>query len=301
MQSRASYSLSLRLSSIFALLGSVASGVLGDDQILGVKGDQLIQAVGITQPIDSRAIGPFAVQYSFSLVHERSVQSLGISVAITPAQAEQRGNDLLQFVPTGETWSAEPAGLGDQRCALRGKGRASESARFIFRRNNVLVNLSTNLGYDAGLDLARRIDDILKNNRTIAPIGAWSQQPEIVVQSVPGPVRAGEKVRFSPEFRGLGEQDRVKLMVRTSATEPGGSINRVKPDGQPQDSFWPSTRDGKPAPITSAERPAAGEDWRFVIDIPHRTSPGPLKLWLVAANDDNVVVRKEIELQVVAD
>jgi hypothetical protein len=179
------------------------------------------------------------------------------------------------------------------------EGPHSPGASITFRRRNVLFTLRKKGDPSAVVELARRIDALVQNDRQIAPLGTFAETPQIVDAGIPPTLTKEAPLNRPPEYdvpihpviRGMGDPDKVRLLV---LTESGSVLNRVKHDGRAIKHV------SVPHPVlgeAGRKRVLASDDGRFVIKVPRQT--GPLKLTLVAANDQNVVATKTVQVSVV--
>ena len=191
-------------------------------------------------------------------------------------------------------------------------------------------------GKDA-LALACRIDTLIRDNRQIAPLGTFDPAPEIVSAGIPStptvramkeplpPPAPGKRrlgnwpefcnpgggdqelafVAIQPEFRGLGDVSKLRLrLVRADVPQ---YANLLQGEGSPAGrEFAPGTEpiyvpDGadRVRVVKRSEATAQGIDGRFIMRVLVPDEPTTLKLTMIAATEDNLIVTKDVEVRIV--
>ena len=143
------------------------------------------------------------------------------------------------------------------------------------------------------VSVARQIDALIRDDWQIAPQGSFAETPEIASVGAPESVRKGARIKIMPEFRGVG--DRAKLRVAVVGQDSFSSLTETTPEGKsrPQAVVRGSRADGLDDKVR--ERTPA-EDGRFILHIPDKV--GPVKLTMIVATPDNVIVTKEFTVNV---
>jgi hypothetical protein len=166
-------------------------------------------------------------------------------------------------------------------------------ASFVIRRANIVWSLSPERPAAEALAFARRIDGLIRDDRQIAPRGTWTEVPEIVSPGAPASAAKGARVALAPEFRQLGDRDALRIVVTrgtrygslTETREDGKSLPQIHIRGPRPDSLADIVRDRTP-----------GEDGRYILRIANEV--GPLKLTMIVATPDNVIVTKDFTVNV---
>ena len=190
---------------------------------------------------------------------------------------------------------------------------------------------------DDALALARRIDTLIRDNREIAPLGKFDVLPEIVSTGIPktltvqpmkeplpppaeGVRRVGNwpefrnpgggdteraYVNIQPRFRGLGDVNKLRLrLVRTAQPGYGNMLESLM---APETCEYPPgtvpiyVPDGpdRVRVVKRSEAAAEGIDGRFIMRIVVPDEAKTLKLTMIAATEDNLIVTKDVEVRIV--
>jgi hypothetical protein len=190
------------------------------------------------------------------------VPGFGLAVYPTRASAEQAAARLVDTAQVGPRATARFPDVGDARYIWEaGSGAGS----VIFLRENIFVRFGWGGTMEDGIALARRIDQFIQGDRTIAPRGTFAQTPEIVSTGAPATIAKSGTVAIQPDIRGLG--DPQKTMVKVI------DISQSKALAQ-----------GKPGESLTLRAPD---------DIGGARTGRAVRLLMVAANEDNVFVAKE--------
>jgi hypothetical protein len=225
----------------------------------------------------------------FAKPNAPAIQDIALAVYASTAQARAAFQLRSLMVPIGP--SSAPADVpGDDFAWWRSvTGKAS----FVIRRANIVWFFSPERPADEGLALARQIDGLIRDDRKIAPRGTWIEVPEIVSPGAPDSAAKGARVSLAPEFRQLGDRAALRIVVTRgtrygSLTETrldGKSLPQIHIRGPRADSLMDVVRDRTP-----------DEDGRFILRIPNEV--GQLKLTMIVATPDNVIVTKDFTINV---
>jgi hypothetical protein len=143
------------------------------------------------------------------------------------------------------------------------------------------------------LSFVRQLDALICSDPQVGRRGGFEVKPEILSAGVPESARKGSRIKITPEFRGLG--DRAALRVAVVAPDSFSSLTETTPAGtsRPQAVVRGSRPDGLDDQVRDR---APEEDGRFILHIPDKV--GPLKLTMIVATPDNVIVTKEFTVNV---
>lgn len=269
------------------LLISVAASA-EDAVYTAIRHETLFSALGINA---ERVPGSFSASYRVRPAETSGLQWIDIAVYATPALARdamQRAVWLTQVGPSGTHPIPE---VGDE--FLGWPAPNGDRSNMRLRRANVVVGISCIGSWDEALGFARRIDALIRDDLQIAPRGTFAETPEIVSIGVPESVRKGSRIKISPGFRGLG--DVAALRVAVVAAGRFSSLTETTADGRSRSQVV--VRGSRPDGLDDAVRERQrDEDGRFILNIPDQV--GPLKLTMIVATPDNVVVTKEFTVNV---
>jgi len=184
-------------------------------------------------------------------------------------------------------------------------------------KNLVIVVPAVRASLEASLDFAWRIDELIRDDRQIAPLGTFNPVPRIVDLGLPANLtvrprvlggfpaisaRAAAKiprhafVRFQPQIQGMGPLDRLRicLLIETSDGRGIGG-NQIGLDGMSVPNPWvPVSQDE--ARMRSA---SPQDDGRFILRIVRiPDQPTTCKATMIVANDDNLIVTKQATIQI---
>ncbi|TWT42032.1 hypothetical protein RAS1_31590 [Phycisphaerae bacterium RAS1] len=184
-----------------------------------------------------------------------------------------------------------------------GSQSGSPCASFTWRRKNVVIDLWKRGDPAQVVALARQIDALLRDNRQFAPLGTFDPPPEIVSISAPETItfsseeraKWGKTFRVTPEFRGLGDVQNLRIKVRGEQNDRAS--NGTLPDGKSNPRILVPGGDFSGRGLGARQR-TPEEDGRFEISLVRNVKPGPLKLTMIVATPDNVVVTKEFTITV---
>ncbi len=254
--------------------------------VTAIRADQLMSDLGLQPERPPDLWHQLTYQYRQSSV-PRGGLSFGVFASVSDARAAVKRMDGMYAVPP----SSQPADApGDEliwRCG-------SSSASAILRRANVVFRLYRVGACEDALALARQIDERVRNDRNIAPLGAFSEPPSIDIQNPPTTlIRGSGRATLQVSFRGMGDPARVRFVILGDPGDSSGeSINEIDTQGRPRGKIVVPDGKGGEALV------GAPTDGRFLFRVPREL--GPKKLTLVAANDDNVIVTKTIDVNVVS-
>ena len=214
----------------------------------------------------------------------------------------------------------------------------NSNSAILFRRNNLVVDLQRKGSSEDALAVARQIDGLIRDNRKIAARGTFAKSPELVTTGIPAtlvvrpmkePVapsaastrKARNRSEFrnpggdgqqafviiQPQFQGLGDVD--KLRLRLVATTGAGNRNLLQDALSPigrefSDSAPPIYVPDGPDRVRVVKRSEAatqGIDGRFIMQIAVPDEAKTLKLTMIAATEDNLIVTKDVEVRVVPE
>lgn len=172
-------------------------------------------------------------------------------------------------------------------------------ASVILRRDNLVIAYSKS-DASAALALARRIDQLVRTDRQIAPRGVADEFPEITALGIPdslttpcGRTRTAtqpsdapsrSRIQIAPSFFGLG--DAADLRIRIVEDGKHDTLNETTQDGRSQDRIVVMNADGR---RTSRPR-RADEDGRFQFNVP--LPAGPTVLRMIVATPSNMIVTR---------
>lgn len=338
MQHRQSF-LTAWICVLMAAVGARPS--LAQEIYTALRTDPFMTALGLS--VDRKSFGGRAIGYTARNADNSILHSIGIAVYPTIDQARNLFAERLRRPasspmppppgdPLGDefAWWVSPSPFEEPHARLR-------VAHATVRWRNVVMTLSC---YDMRifgqptddrrrlsltpridspqetLHLLRRVDEILRNNRRIAPLGTFDPPPDIVDPGFPSSLtirpmtpytpdgkpalsRTGRPlwpsghpesyVRINPQFRGLGpvENIRFKLTIKDVG------MNQA-PDGKSPE--WLTVPDGPER--TRRVRASAENDGRFILELRVPEQPITTTATLIAFNEDNVIVTKEIEVTI---
>jgi len=311
-----------------ALAGLSASG---DDSLVYRRLDhsQLLSALGASCESHHLAVNNFGGLKNTPVMVCRlrqpnplKLQDLVLGVYSSSAAAA-RVHKMWQLIRP--VWPAQPpAGdpIGDAFYWWVSPPEAPrQTVAILVRRRNVVFEISPEGSPADALALARRIDELIRDDRQIAPLGTFDPVPRIVDLGLPAnltvrprvlagfPVisaRAAAKiprhafVRFQPQIQGMGPLDRLRIRVLIKTADPSGGwrtigYNQVGMDGKSTPHLWvPASADRAYLRTASAQ-----DDGRFILVItPLPTEPTTCKVTMIVANDDNLIVTKQATIQI---
>ena len=280
--------------------GAIARGE--DTEVFtAVRQDILFARVGFCiSEKEPRIAGPGATGMAYHMAASAEglrIHSLQIAVHASRAAAETAVRAVVQSMSIGpDHYQRDPyTDIGDARYVWTGGGEGGGT--IVFLRQNITVAFPWAGKNDGALALARRIDEVIRSDRDVAPRGKLAATPEIVSTGVPERVRKGARIQITPEFRGLG--DRANLRIAVLAPDSYSSLTETTLDGRSSPEI--SYRGPRPGPPGGGEtdlvRPRQpDEDGRFILRIPDKS--GPVKLTMIVATPDNVIVTKEFTVNV---
>jgi len=141
-----------------------------------------------------------------------------------------------------------------------------EGGAVLFRRRNVVVQFGSRGELSAALELAHDMDDLIRDDREIAPMGQFAEPPEIVAVPLPQEDDAESQRLIVPQVRGLGNPAKVVFSAATA----------VGPQENLSDSFE--------------------SKGKLKLRIPRYK--GQNKIKITAVNEDNLVVTKIVTVSV---
>lgn len=273
------------------ITGSYAA-MIGDpsDLFLAIREDRLFKAVGLTKAPNSdthcERFGPLPTGVSHGVYGREGkpqVNSITLAAHVSVAEAKITFHNLRYrtlSVGPRENDSRAPD-IGDERCIWEDEKYGWRA--IALRRGNVTIFINGTGKLDDALDLARQMDKLIQNDRDVAPLGQFSEPPEILSLGFLSPTsqpmqmtetfQADQSYQAIPEYRGLGPREKVMFRVET-----GETLSKV-------------------------------EDGKFFVRTPPKLVPGPdgklieesgvVRVRVVAANADNVFVAREFDLNVV--
>ena len=222
------------------------------------------------------------------------INSFQIGVHASRTAAEQAAERMVQSMSMGEDVYVNQPGpygdIGDERHVWNGRG---EGGSLVFLRQNIFVDFCWAGESARALALARRIDELIRTDRAVAPRGTFAPTPEIVAPGVPEQASRKARLTITPEFRGLGE--RAELRIAVMARDGFSSLTETTREGKsPPDIVVRGPRADSLSDTVRKRRP--DEDGRFIMHIPDKA--GPAKLTMIVATPDNVFVTKEFTVNV---
>jgi hypothetical protein len=262
----------------------------GDDVVVAIKQADLFARLGV-QPDNRwpRSLGRMGMTYRLTPTTaglDVTFLTIGVFPTVPDAQRWRLDGTRLASIPPTRGFATS---LGDDRLVWTDSDGSRGTLKF--RRKNVCIHLNWHGQWSQLQSFVEAIDDAIQNDRQIAPLGQFSEGPQIELESPPSTLaRAARRVVIAPIFRGLGDASRVRLAV--FADDDCATINETDGEGRPLRKI------AVPAPGKGMEWKNPPTDGRFVLRVPETI--GPTKLTLVAANDDNVIVTKTIEVNVVS-
>ncbi|HUU96014.1 MAG TPA: hypothetical protein VM487_09750 [Phycisphaerae bacterium] len=214
---------------------------------------------------------------------------------------------MIPSVPPPPPPEGEP--IGDEMFW----GRPGDGASIRFRRGNVVFHFrQRGCPTSQAVERARQIDRWIRDDRQIAPLGTFDPAPEIVSAGVPATLTASSTpgrtadgrptgyersyVTITPQFRGLGDLDKLRFVVLGSQDNgrTWSRLTQTTPAGESREKVYKidTTERGGIPKLNEVQ-----EDGRFLMEVPRKT--GALKLKLIAATEDNLIVTKEVQVTVV--
>ena len=301
---------------VFATFIALVPDTVAEDVYLGLNTTEIFSRCGIEIERSSFWSQPGAPCASVGYDFGESVYTSGtdkpigyrerVSVAVYPQVEKARDalKNIRNVLPILPPPPAPGELIGDD---MIGEGSGH---RVIFRRRNIVIDLMRTGSETAGSDFARQIDNWIQNDRTIAPLGTFNPPPEIVDAGIPATLTvrpmvrrmlnerplpfvepARSVLRINPQFRGLGPPEKIRLSV----TIEGLGTNQVGPDGLSREHVAVPEGDHSTMREKSAEN-----DGRFLVELHRLPSEATTrKVTLVAASEDNVIVTKEVQVQIV--
>jgi hypothetical protein len=188
------------------------------------------------------------------------IKSVNLAVHPSREAAEEAVRRYCRSSQVGPRLSSHFATVGDMRFAW---DRGAEAGAIIFLRENASVAFFWTGTKDNALAVAHRIDELIQTDRTVAPRGGFAQVPEIPSTGAPNTIDAGARVTIQPDVIGFGDPAKTRIRVLN-----GGLV------------------------VSETD-----ESRRLCLR-PHSLRPGPVRLIMVASNEDNVVVAREFTVQV---
>ena len=228
-------------------------------------------------------------------VPQLKINLFGVGVHTSRAAAEEVAKGMIRSMSMGEDVYVNQPGpygdIGDERHVWTGGGDGGGS--LVFLRQNISVVFSWSGENARALALARRIDELIRTDREVAPRGAFAPTPEIVAPGVSAQASKKARLTITPEFRGLGE--RADLRITVLAPDRLSKVSETTMDGRsPPDIVVRGPRADSLSDTVRKRRP--DEAGRFIVHIPDKV--GPAKLTMIVATPDNVIVTKEFTVNV---
>jgi len=283
------------------LLLGAGRPALGDDEgeaYTALKHDVLFLRAGLKLwEKEPRIGGPGETGIAYHMAASAGglwVRSLQIAVFTSRAAAEDVAERMVRSMSMGEDVYVNQPGpygdIGDERHVWNGRG---EGGSLVFLRQNISVVFSWAGESARALALARRIDELIRTDREVAPRGRFAPTPEIVTIGVPAQAAKKARLTITPEFRGLGE--RADLRITILAPDRNSKVSETTMEGRsPPDIVIRGPRADSLSDTVRKRRP--DEDGRFILHIPDKV--GPAKLTMIVATADNVIVTKEFTVNV---
>jgi len=307
-----------------------AASAWADDVFLGLNMPRLVETLGMRMAEDKpspvtlsvrwpSATGPVMVAYRVCGGPEDGAKLLLLKATVqpTPASAHEVTRELRRAVLwRSSILPAEPEraaeGLGNEGWFYP-HANESKYGSVVFGRRNIVMYLGWEESVPGtGLALARQIDALIRDDRQIAPLGTFAEMPAIVSAGVPATLPASSTpgrtadgrptgyersyVTITPQFRGLGDLDNLRFVVlgRQDNGQTWGRLTQTTPEGKSQPKVYKidTTERGGIPKLNEVQ-----EDGRFLMEVPRKT--GALKLKLIAATEDNLIVTKEVQVTVV--
>ncbi|TWT43845.1 hypothetical protein RAS1_02450 [Phycisphaerae bacterium RAS1] len=268
-----------RRTALLVLLALMPTFAHADDVVTAIRTKAFFQSLGLHAP-DGR-VYELGQQYVVgdrwrSIKIDRIV--LAVHGTLEQALETYRLNARTRQIPATQPADL-PASFGDQRSLFvvnRARGGSLD-----FLRGNVFVGLSWTGPVEDAVALATRIDELIQNNRDVAPLGSFAVMPRVENTGLPTILQLGEQRDIVPLVEGLGAVESISMKVETVS---GGSRSLRRPDGTLR-IVAPHTM-----PKPGAEIVQNADGSRTVI--PDTASgPATVRYVLSAANVDNVYVR----------
>ena len=298
-----------------AVAGSPSPVLAEEPLYLGLKQAELFSRCGIEVKRQSGfgayQFGDPVTVYAAGSAYE--VYRDGLTLAVYPSVEEARRTMERRRwnIATGPTPLPGGDPIGDEmNWGCRLEGPDGPGAAIGFRRRNVVLTLGSRGEPSEVVALARQIDALIRDDRQIAPLGTFDPPPEIVDAGIPATLTvrpmvrrmlnerplpfvepARSVLRINPQFRGLGPPEKIRLSV----TIEGLGTNQVGQDGLSREHVAVPEGDHSTMREKSAEN-----DGRFLVELHRLPSEATTrKVTLVAASEDNVIVTKEVQVQIV--
>jgi len=294
-----------------SVLSAISPEVNADEVYIGLRQEALFSRLGL----DVERV-EFAFQQArvptlvYWFRNEGDYLAVAVHTSVQAARLAHKYSKLLPTVAPPPPPEGEPIGE-EMVWGYWREGPSSPGARIEFRRRNVFVVLRKLGEPSEVVELARRIDGLIRDDRQIAPLGRFDPPPEITSAGIPEtltlrPMREYTSdgapmvrrnpprqacVRIDPQFRGLGPRENIRFVV--SGKELVG--NQIGPDGK-------SARSVR-VPVDSdriRSLPASAEnDGRFILRVRIPQERRTDRLTLIAVNEDNVIVAGELQVTIV--
>ena len=181
--------------------GAIARGE--DTEVFtAVRQDILFARVGFCiSEKEPRIAGPGATGMAYHMAASAEglrIHSLQIAVHASRAAAETAVRAVVQSMSIGpDHYQRDPyTDIGDARYVWTGGGEGGGT--IVFLRQNITVAFPWAGKNDGALALARRIDEVIRSDRDVAPRGKLAATPEIVSTGVPERVRKGARIQITP-------------------------------------------------------------------------------------------------------
>lgn len=290
---------------IVAIVALWSNETYATETIVAVRQEQLFQQLDVEPRDRTASLGTRGVSHKLRSAARRLTR-IDLDLAVHPREqtAGQLMDRIADSMSTGPGRTNEV--LGERRFVWGSP--ASEGGYILFARKNVTISIVWDGEFSNGLALAQAIDEKIRDDRQIAPLGTFADTPEIVSTGVPAtataspPAATRPSLRAAPQYaaptyipitpviRGLGPREGLRIRLLENGLEPN---------------FVATTSDGRSNPkidfVDAQGRPrqrdrTTEEDGRFQFVVP--CTPRQLKLEMVVANSDNVFVTKLVEVEV---
>jgi hypothetical protein len=123
--------------------------------------------------------------------------------------------------------------------------------------------------------LLKHVEELIRHDRAIAPIGTFPERPEIVEAGFPKTISKSRQYTIEPDIKGLGSADNIVIRAwdyESLQPQTGDFRNGTKSEGT----------------LSTTLRVIGGPSIKR-------------RITLLVANTDNVFVRKDMEVRVTND
>lgn len=258
---------------------------------IGVNHGLLFAQVGMV--VDQRTLEALGVHYKLSGNSQlRSVRTqIAVHSTIEAAQ-ETYGNLQVRISGMPTPFEGE---IGEDRVLWTARIPAGnpnwhephDSGHIQFRRSNIVLVFAWGGPTAEALEIARHMDDLLQNDRTIAPRGTFEHQPQIKVVEFPTSIRPLSKVRAVLKPEHFPANDEVEFAVIKWWN--GEVLSTLQEDKSLM------------IRLKTASDLVGSDKLRAAFETNVAQAVIPTEFILIAADAKNVFVTRKIELSVIID